>query len=108
MQSRIVVHRTTKDIKRVGKSMRKSGKSWDEISADLGIFTADGRLNSGLAYKIIEQDYEPARSETRYRLGLVPCCPNCKRKLSRGVRKKDLFSTPEKELRKMLEHRAEM
>jgi hypothetical protein len=55
-----------------GRLLRQNQKTWDEISQALNILTEDGRLNPGLAKRIVEEGYVPARARTRSRLGLSP------------------------------------
>jgi len=78
MQIRPATHRTLESLCREGKALNDKDLNWDDIASELGIYTKDGRINPGLAYRIVKQGYEPSRPETRKRLGLSPICPNCK------------------------------
>ncbi|MDD5397415.1 MAG: hypothetical protein PHW24_05185 [Candidatus Moranbacteria bacterium] len=52
--------------------MRHNGETWDEIASHLNILTEDGRINPGLAKRMVMDDYVPARNSTRIRIGLKP------------------------------------
>jgi hypothetical protein len=69
--------RTLAQLTEKGQKMVQKHHTWDEISSALDILTKDGRLNPGLAKRIIADGYDPKRVETRTRLGLPPICINC-------------------------------
>jgi hypothetical protein len=60
--------------------------SWRKSAQICGVLTSDGRPDPGLAQRIATQGYDPARIETRQRLGLPPVCVGCGRKVKGGRR----------------------
>lgn len=90
--------------------MRQKGATWEVISFDLNIRKKDGRIDSGLAYRIIHDGYIPKRIETQIRLGLDPICPTCNKSIhrKRNPKRKSLLDYPDKELRYLFENRIPM
>jgi len=86
--------------------LRRNKESLRNI-ADSFHTPTNNSITYGDIYRILHGEF-PIGNKKRIALGLSPICPLCKRRLGRVVRKKDLFSTPEKELREMFEHRTEM
>lgn len=76
----------TKETARRARRIRKlrGGRKpmiWEDVCRDPGvqIFKEDGSPDTGLAYKIGFEDYEPSRRSVRARLGLRDFCNACKR-----------------------------
>jgi hypothetical protein len=80
MQSRTLSH-----IVQKGLELREIGHTWDEISTALNILTENGRIDPGLAKRIIADGYEPKRQTTRDRLGLTLICVACGTRIKRVV-----------------------
>jgi hypothetical protein len=113
MKIRPAIHRTLESLRREGKALNDKDVIWDDIASELGIYTKDGRINPGLAYRIVMEGYEPSRPETRHRLGLAPICPSCKhsvgkKSINEHLSLDSIQDMPQPLLRWALEHREEM
>jgi hypothetical protein len=65
MQTRVTAHLAQKLRRKHAET-----KSWEAAAIALNILTADGKPDKGMAFLIAMRGYEPARKETRLRLGL--------------------------------------
>jgi hypothetical protein len=81
-----VENRTTLQVRLKGREIREKGYTWDRIAEILGIYTANGFIDPGMAYRIVIDGYEPKRPATRLRLGLPPICPTCYQHLPKPPR----------------------
>jgi hypothetical protein len=64
------------------RRLRGKGKTWETVCRELRIFKRDGSPDTGLAYRIALDNYEPKGAEVRERLGLKKICLAC----MRGIR----------------------
>lgn len=72
----------TKETARLAKRIRDKrdrGVKWDKICLELGILKDTGLPDTGLAYRIAFDDYEPKGPDLRDRLGLRKICLACLR-----------------------------
>ena len=75
-------HPQTKQTKKLAERIRRArerGDIWEKICRDKKIYTPTGNPDTGLAYKIAFEGYEPSHRETRGRLGLRDICTACYR-----------------------------
>ena len=61
----------------LGMAMRCNLTPWREIAKELRILKDNGDPDTGLAYKIVIEGYEPKTPKTRTRLRWPPVCPTC-------------------------------
>lgn len=76
----------TPQTARLGRKIRKmrerkkGGKrAWKDVCKLLNIMKKDGQPDTGLAYKIAYEGYEPLGRDLRKSLGLRDICTKCKR-----------------------------
>ncbi len=62
--------RATAQLARKLRLAHEQTRSWAAAAQALEVLTSDGQPAKGLAYLIAMRGYEPARPETRARLGL--------------------------------------
>lgn len=95
----------------IEKAYRKLG-NWRAVGEKFGI-------SEGMAWRIVHEGYEPRDAMIRLRLelpamGVAPVCPRCgivhvkKRCAASGIRRRDLFSCTDEEIRYFFENREEM
>jgi hypothetical protein len=85
----MVILQSTEVAKRAaeGQHLRYDLKlKWQDVAKRTKIIGPDGSPSPGLAKKIIDQNYEPARRSTRIRLGFSPICPTCHQKVPQSRR----------------------
>jgi hypothetical protein len=94
MQSRATAH-----LAKILRQRHAENQSWETTAQECKVLKADGSPDKGLAFLIAMRGYEPARKETRQRLGLGKHVT---------PRPKPINELPVDVLRWMLEHRVEM
>jgi hypothetical protein len=70
----------------LGIAMRGNLVPWREVARELCILKDNGEPDTGLAYKIVMEGYEPKTLKTRTRLGWPPVCPTCYQPLPKPPR----------------------
>jgi hypothetical protein len=70
----------------LGIAMRDNLVPWREVARELCILKDNGEPDTGLAYKIVMEGYEPKTLKTRTRLGWPPVCPTCYQPLPKPPR----------------------
>lgn len=70
---------TARIARKIRKLREKKKTAWKDVCVRLKILKEDGRPDTGLAYKIAYEGYEPTGRELRHRLGLRDICKSCRR-----------------------------
>jgi hypothetical protein len=71
---------TAKLGRKIRHAREKLKMRWKDICELYGIFTEDGKINPGMAYKIAYYKHEPG-TKVSHRIGLPEVCHECKRKI---------------------------
>lgn len=79
MQSKDTIRLARRIRKKREKKIKGVLTPWRVVCEELDIRTEEGKLDTGLAYKIGYQEYEPSNRPMRKRLGLRDICSRCKR-----------------------------
>ena len=68
----------------LGGVMRKNLIPWREVARELRILKDNGEPDTGLAYKIVIEGYEPKTMQTRTRFWWPPICPECHQRIAKS------------------------
>jgi hypothetical protein len=79
MQSSDTIRLARRIRKKREKKKRGKLTPWRVVCEELNIRTENGNLDTGLAFKIGYQEYDPSDRALRHRLGLRDLCSKCKR-----------------------------